>query len=85
MPVLETKWRLCPFCSADPTSPCEADCPSLNPNLKQIVHGVRELLLLSEYLYKKLAVDFSMEERHRIEDTINSVFVALDGIKPNEA
>jgi hypothetical protein len=84
MTVQETTWRLCPFCSAEPHSPCEHDCPSLNPNLKAIINSVRELLLLSEFLYKRIAIDLPMEERHRIEDTINMVFVSLDGIKPHQ-
>lgn len=81
MSMIETNWRLCPFCGAEPTSPCDDDCVSHNPNIKTIVHEVKELLLLSESLYKRIAIDLSLEERHQIEDTINGVFKALDGIK----
>ena len=77
----DKEWRLCPFCGAEPTSPCDDDCSSRDPQVKNIINWVRELLFLTEHLYKKLALDLPMDERHRMEDTINGVFIALGGIK----
>lgn len=79
--VEQTEWRLCLFCNTEPSSPCEDDCPSRNPQLRGIISHVRELLFTTEFLYKRVAVDMSTSERLEIEQTINSVFAALGGVK----
>jgi hypothetical protein len=79
--MLVVEWRLCPFCGIEPSSPCEDDCPTRQPALKRVVKEVRELILLTESLYKRVAVDMSTDERLRIEDTLNGVFEAMGGIK----
>lgn len=78
--IKTSDWQ-CPFCETDQTSRCDDGCPSLKPEFRQLINGVRELLLATEYLYKRTAADLDMENRLQLEDAINAVIQSVRGIK----
>lgn len=72
--------RVCPFCESESVTRCDDDCVGHQPAFKKLIAEIRELLLATEYLYKKAAPDFGMEERLRLEETINQVVVSVRGL-----
>lgn len=73
------EWQ-CPFCETDLIG-CDDACPSRIPEFKQMIANVKELLLATEYLYKRMAPDLDMEMRLQLEDAINAVILSVRGMK----
>lgn len=72
---------MCPFCDSETAERCDDDCPSHLSHMVALVASVKELLLATESLYKRVAFDLPMDIRFQIEDTISTVIQQMKGLK----